>query len=75
MSNQGLQHLPCKPYETIALQDFERQDDGKAYHLSRCRWLLVPTASLKILHVFRLWLPSRRNSHLDFSFTLHESYG
>ena len=40
--NQGLQHLPSKPYQTIAIQDFQRQDDGKASHLPPCRSPLVP---------------------------------
>ena len=42
ISNQGLQRLPCKPYKAIAIQDFERQDDAKAYHLPPCRSPLVP---------------------------------
>src|SRR5437868_11565554 len=40
--NQRLQRLPCKPHQTIAIQDFERQDDDKAYHLPLRRSLLAP---------------------------------
>src|SRR5947209_13418459 len=40
--NQGLQRLPSEPHQAIAIQDFKRQDQGKAYHLPPCRSLLVP---------------------------------
>ena len=42
IGNHWLQRLSCEPQQTIAIQDFQKQDDDKAYHFSPCRFLLVP---------------------------------
>src|SRR5205814_10074931 len=39
IGNQGLQHLPSEPHQAITIQDVDRQDDGKAYHLPPDRTL------------------------------------